>query len=545
MNDTQGAETMAPLLDAITSAPTTDLVVIPRAELIFVPGGAEKVLSSIKAKARAEAAKLDVSRPRDRDTMRSLAYKLRRLKTTGDDSGKDLKAEYDKKIKPIDAERRVWRSEMDELIAEIIAPAEEFDAREDARIKAHEDAITEIAAFGTEIEHLSSAALRGQIDQLDHLHPVRDWQEFQPRASFARTTARNALRLALIDAEAREKEEAEEEERRIVAEVAHQAELKRLQAEREAEIARQAAETARAAAEQVAAEEAARVAREAAEREAAAKLAAQRADYHRRMLQHVKNCGFGFIDEQPQPLGILQHELTTKIKYDEENFGDLLGEAITARDDALKAIQRSIDESVRRAAEEEARIAALAKAEREAKESAERAERAEAQREANRIAAHEAALQAMDDASYCPPGATSDTLRAVLAAFVARPEREWDEYAERAATDHAACIKHIEACILSAEAREAAEAERQQKLAEQKAEALRLAAIEEERRRHDAETAETARQARLREADKEHRRKFNGEAVTALTALGFTSGQCKTIIEAVARGGIPHMRMDY
>ena len=316
-----------------------------------------------------------------------------------------------------------------------------------------------------------------------------------------------------------------------------------------AEIARQAAEAARLAAEQAAAEEAARVAREAAEREAAAKLAAQRADYHRRMLQHVKNCGFGFIDEQPQPLGILQHELTTKIKYDEENFGDLLGEAITARDDALKAIQRSIDESTRRAAEEEARIAALAKAEREAKESAERAERAEAQREADRIASHEAAFQAMDDASYCPPGATSDTLRAVLAAFVARPEREFEEYAELAAADHAACIKHIEACILSAEAREAAEAERQQKLAEKKAEDLRLATIAEEQKRAADIRIQQEAETRRREADKAHRGKINCEARDAIQkvmgTLAMNTELAKHIVEAIARGEIPHTKIVY
>src|ERR1700721_4145759 len=100
MNDLD-IETDAPLLGEILGAPANALVVIPKAELMFVPGGAQKTLDSILAKARADAAKLDVSRPADRDAMRSIAYKLRRLKTAADKSGKELKKKYNKKIDPI------------------------------------------------------------------------------------------------------------------------------------------------------------------------------------------------------------------------------------------------------------------------------------------------------------------------------------------------------------------------------------------------------------------------------------------------------------
>ena len=336
------------------------LVVIPRAELIFVPGGAEKVLNSIKDKARRETAGLDVSRPRDRDAMRSVAYKLRRLKTTGDDSGKDLKAEYQAKINPIDAERRVWRAEMDELIAEIIAPAEKFDADEAARVKGHEDALADVLACCVPEAPYTSGMLRLMLDAFG-ARPTREWQEFSQRATDADAYVRRTLLHMIEVTETAEREAAEFARLREEEAERQRQEAARLQAEREAEIARQAAETARVEAERVAVEEAARVAAQAEEARLAAERAAQAADYHRRMLQHVKNCGFGFIDEQPQPLGILQHELTAKITYDEENFGDLLAEAIVARDEALRAIQRSIDESNRRAAEEEAAAAALAK----------------------------------------------------------------------------------------------------------------------------------------------------------------------------------------
>jgi hypothetical protein len=498
MTDPQAAETMAPVLGAITG---NALTVVPRAELIFVPGGAEKVLASIIAKARAEAATLDVSRARDRDAMRSLAYKLRRLKTTGDESGKALKADYLAKINPIDAERRVWRDEMDVLVAEIVAPAEKFDADEAARLLAHETAIAELIAIGDAAPGLSSAELMALIEKLAHTHPVRQWQEFEDRAGKARRNAHNALVVESGVAVAREAAEAEAA--RLAEEEAERQrqETARLQAEREAEIARQAAEAARLAAEAVAAEEAARVAREAEEARLAAERAAQRADYHRRMLQHVKNCGFGFIDDQPQPIGILQHELTAKIKYDEENFGDLLPEAIVARDEALKALQRSIDESNRRQAEKEAAEAERLRIIRKAEEAERRA----------------------------------------AAALAAERERAAQAERDRLATEERA-------------RQAAAQAKRDRIAAEERAEQQRLAAIEAERARVEGERIRQEAETRRREADKAHRAAINRAARDAIikvirSVAGSSSDQetttAKAIVEAIARMEVPRVTISY
>ena len=61
------------------------------------------------------------------------------------------------------------------------------------------------------------------------------------------------------------------------------------------------------------------------------------ADYCRSIIQHIKACGMGVIDGCPQPLGILLHELESKVVID-DSFGDLKGEALAALGDAMKTL---------------------------------------------------------------------------------------------------------------------------------------------------------------------------------------------------------------
>jgi colicin import membrane protein len=562
--DLQAAETMAPLLDAITSVPA----VIPRAELIFVPGGAARVLDSIKDKARAEAAKLDVSRPKDRKAIISLSMDLRHLKVAGDESGKTLKAEYQAKITPIDAERRVWREEMDALADEIRRPVTEFEQAEETRIREHEAAVADLVwpKFNDDMEPASVEAT-ALIDALDHMHVARQWQEFSDRAAHTRTTSRNALLVARMNAEAREKAEAEAARLAEEAAEAARQEAIRLQAEREAEIARQAAEAARMAAEAAAAEEAARVAAE-------ADRAAQRADYHRRMLQHVKNCGFGFIDEQPQPLGILQHELVNKIKFDEDNFGDLLAEAIAAKEEALAAIQRSIDESNRRAAQDEATAAALAKAEAERQTAADalareqekkrQAEERAARLEAIRIADRKRAIAAIPEDDGYGEHETSAELELRLRYLRAIDLDTFDEFVAEAGAVLLPEIERTSALLTRANEREAAaaaeKARRDKIAAEALAEAQRLdaerreqAAIEAERQRVEGERIQKEMQDRRDEEaarkiseNKAHQRAINRAALDDLIAMtGLHEPEAKEVLEAIIKGQIRHVSIKY
>ena len=192
--------------------------------------------------------------------------------------------------------------------------------------------------------------------------------------------------------------QAEEAERQWLAAIEDQREWEKAIALRVAEKATRLAEE-RAAQEAEAARIAAQRAQEAIERQASDALAkakadklkaikakrrkaeterraAQRAQYHRDMLVYVKNCGFGFIGPGPQPIGLCQYELQQKIKYDADNFGDLLPEAIAARDEALARLRASIDAENKRAK--------IVEADRQAREESEK----------QRIAGNEATLAA-------------------------------------------------------------------------------------------------------------------------------------------------------
>src|ERR1700721_453964 len=476
MNDLD-IETDAPLLGEILGAPANALVVIPKAELMFVPGGAQKTLDSILAKARADAAKLDVSRPADRDAMRSIAYKLRRLQTAADKSGKELKEQYQKQIDPIDAERRAFREGMDAGIAEIIAPAEEFDAREAARIKGHEDAIADIASFGLLEGNLSSAALTRLLDDLNHLHVTREWFEFADRAASARTNARNALRLALIAVEAREKAEAEakrlaEEE---AARAQHEADMKRIA--REAEIARQAAAAATLAAETAGADEAARVAAEVAEREAAAEA------------------------------------------------------------DRLRIIREN--------EEAEARAAAALLAEQQEKQAAEeRATKLREAWEANRVAEHRHQIACITERWKFGYDASS----AAIIGSLKDPwlDRDFEEFSDEAREAMVATAIRLNHKLEEAQLREAAEAERQKKLAADKAEALRLAAIKEEQDRVEGLRIQQEAETRRRGASISHQRKINRAAVDDLVMhASLTTEQAEAVVKALAKKQIRYCKGEY
>lgn len=365
----------------------TALTVIPRASLPTLIA-ADK--TDILGKLRAELAGYtpDASTEAGRTEIGSKARKVGGAKQDFVRLAKTLKEDHQAAINKTNAELKEAEANFDVLRDTILAPREAYQQREKDRVAGHEDALSAISNMLLFDAEPTAMEINQRIGQLLGM-PGRAWQEFQARADEAFASAGERLHGKLSVAHRREAEAAELERLR-----AEQTERNRLaaireQAEREAQIAAQAAEQARLAAEAKAAEEAA----EASEK---AQKAAQQADYHRRMLQHVKDCGFGFIGGEPQASAILQHELTEKVKFDEENFGDLLPEALAARDGALKLIQSAVD-----ARNERDRIAAEARAadERAAKSEADRLTAIETARlaaekaERDRVAAEERAEQ--------------------------------------------------------------------------------------------------------------------------------------------------------
>jgi hypothetical protein len=365
---------MSEVIERPSEERSTALTIIPPAQLptILAMTGAPDILQSLAAELA--AFKADISTPKGRAAIASMAAKVATAKMDIVRIANTTTEEWRTKTKLVVSERKDLEDRMDALKAKVRAPLTEFENREKERVAAHEAALAAIAESPGWGVSETAFELTERLEYLEN-YPARDWQEFAQRAADALSAEIERTRMLKEAAEKREAEAAELERLRAEQAERDRQEAARLQAEREARIAAEAAEKARAEAERKAAEEARK-----------AEEAVQRAEYHRSMLQHVKEVGFGFIGGQPQASGILQYELTEKIKFDEENFGDLLPEALIARDEALKLIQRAIDVKVERE-----------RVEREAKAAEERALRAEADRLASEQRAKEAAEKAERD----------------------------------------------------------------------------------------------------------------------------------------------------
>lgn len=195
-------------------------------KVVFAPGGVDRLLTALETEVRTQAkALLDISQPKNRKAITSLAYKVARSKTALDDMGKDLGAEWKRLAGLVDADRRSLRERLDALQTEVRAPLDRYEAEEEKRKAEHEAAIAAILAMG-EVDGLSSA----EISERQWTVPSNDdraWQEYAFRADAAITTVIERLAAAHEAAVQREAEAAE-------AAAAHAAEAARITAENEA-----------------------------------------------------------------------------------------------------------------------------------------------------------------------------------------------------------------------------------------------------------------------------------------------------------------------
>lgn len=243
-----------------------DLAIIPGALVpaeVFADGGVDRILADLKARAKSEP--VDISTPQGRAALKSLCYKIARSKTALDGMGKDLGENHNAKWTAINKDRKRIRDDLDALNEEIRAPLTEWEAKDYARIMAHETAIQEIGAL---IEFAGDPEISEIERRIDHVRgDDREWQEFSKRAQdFKIATVAELIRMrerwSNVYAERAEAERLRAEE------------AARVQRERDAAIAAAAAEQAKREAEAKAAAAAheaaenARLAREAIERRA-------------------------------------------------------------------------------------------------------------------------------------------------------------------------------------------------------------------------------------------------------------------------------------
>jgi len=220
------------------------------------------------------------------------------------------------------------------------------------------------------------------------------------------------------------------------------------------------------------------------------------------------------------------HEILGRLHYLEElsskerNWQEFGKRAADAMQASLTALKAAFEVAEKREAEaaELARLRAdeiaRQQKERDAKIAAEAAEKARVEAEQKAAREAEAAARAAD----------AERLRVEQekAAAIAR--------AEKAEADRKAA---------------AAKAEQDAKAAAEAAEKRQAAAIEAERKRVADEAAKVAAETARREADKAHRAKINNEALAAIVLLGSESELAKAIVSAIARGAVPHTKIEY
>lgn len=249
---------------------TQELVTIDKTNAMSVfikPMGLDPFLDKIRHEL--DAFTPDISTPKGRKEVASMAHRVASSKTYIDSVGKQLVAELKEKPKLIDAERRRVRGVLDSWKDEVRQPLTEYENKETARIKHHQDRLTDMGvvhqcAFQ---DNLDVGFINKLIYDLDQFTPLDEsWEEFQDEATCKYNEAYSLLQKKLT---ARIKYEDEQKElEKLRAEKAVQE-----RKDREARIALQAKEQA----EREAAARAKREKERAELRERGLKLEAERA----------------------------------------------------------------------------------------------------------------------------------------------------------------------------------------------------------------------------------------------------------------------------
>jgi colicin import membrane protein len=181
-------------------------------------------------KAEIDAHVPDISTPKGRAEISSLAYKVTRSKTAIDKAGKELNAGKRKEIDAVDAERRAIWDRLDALATEVRKPLTEWEQAETLR----QEKIAEIldAISGISFDPKSSAHIQEKIDFLNSIEI--DPEIFQDRLSdaiIAKKEELDALETALASARQYETDQIELAELRAQKERQEIADRERLEKE--------------------------------------------------------------------------------------------------------------------------------------------------------------------------------------------------------------------------------------------------------------------------------------------------------------------------
>jgi len=240
-----------------------------------------------RVKEQATSIVFDLTNPKERIALKSHVYKIRQSKTAFDSHGSELKKQYTEVTSKIDAERKVFKTECDKLIEELLAPLVEIELAEKKRTEDIKARIQAIKDFLDPTYLDNSNQIKANIANLKAIEIDESFQELESQAKLAKYETLEELEKTLVYRINLEKEEAEAiriANEEIEAErIKKEAEEKQRQIERDERIAREAAEKAQREAEEKARLEVERFERE--KREQAEKVAREKQEAEQREAQ--------------------------------------------------------------------------------------------------------------------------------------------------------------------------------------------------------------------------------------------------------------------
>jgi len=230
---------------------------------IFTDGTTDELIEKIEREARSIIP--DVSTPKGRGEIKSLAYRIAQGKVILDNAGKNLVSGWKEKAKAVDADRKKVRDRLDALKDEIRKPLTEWEEEQKA--------IAEAEKLKREIEEAHDQAIMENklFDAQKELEKKRLEEEERERQRIEKEREEQ-IRL---EAEKKAREEAEAEAQRKIEEekaAREKAEREKLEAEKRAQEERERAEREK----QAAIEEERRKAREESERKEAERIRAEK-----------------------------------------------------------------------------------------------------------------------------------------------------------------------------------------------------------------------------------------------------------------------------
>lgn len=476
---------------------STDLIVLPPKENILTvfltDKGLDPVIEKIKAQVRAEV--LDVSTEDGRRRIGALARQIGSAKMALKDMAMELTEDWRAKTKAVTSERTRMEAELDALRDEVKAPLDEYKEREDARLKAHENALISIEGYARLVDaddEMSSETIQNHMNAAAAEHANRDWQEFKARADrtieevLDRLTKKRATRKKWEDDQAELKRHREEQEKRDAAE-------------------------------------------------------AERKKGHEDAIADIRAVGeVNWISSTVEALRDRLKDLDSYASRKWEEFADAGKQAIEDARDNIGTAIASRENYDKEQAELESRRAQDAENERIKKEKEEadaKLEKAETARKNE----HERWIGIIESHGKISPTANSAVIDHQLSELLglAQSERDFEEFKDRAQDAFDKTEAHLRDILAKAKEREKKAAD---DAAVQRQKDIDAAA----QKKRDDDAAAEAERAK----DKAHKAHINNEIKDALekviaAAPSNPDDVLKEIVKAIAKGEIPHVKIQY